>query len=207
MITGSKKTQVLLAVILGAAIAVVIFCVAIKLDIVDSSMLSTEFKPKGNTLEELANSVVKEVVTEDMNELQKYKVLHDWLINYAEYDWNNVNTSSTSIHNGTVVLTSGKGVCDAYAYAYQALCKSANLYCKVIIGNTGDKYSDHAWNIVRVNNQFYHVDCTWDDSDNKSLEKEQTYDYFMLSDKTMTQHGRAFETQGCNSTTYEGKFK
>ena len=204
MFTNSKGTNVLLGIILTAAIAVVIFCVAFKMGFVEADFLSSEFKPRGNTLEELADSVTKEVIKENMSEYDKYKVLHDWLINYAEYDWENVNTVSTSMHNGTVVLTAGKGVCDAYAYAYQAICKSAGLYCSVVTGNTGDAYADHAWNVVRINNNFYHVDCTWDDTDTPNAEgKEQVYTYFLVSDKTMQSRGRVFEPQKCISTVYE----
>lgn len=204
MFTNNRGTQIFLGIVLTAAVAVVIFCAAIKMGFVQSDFLTSEFKPKGNTLEELAESVVEEVITEDMNEYQKYKVLHDWLINYAKYDQENTNTKSESMHNGAVVLRSGTGVSDAYAYAYQALCKSANLYCAIVQGNAGDRYKDHVWNIVRINNGFYHIDCTWDDTDTKNDEgKEQIYEYFLLSDKTMKSKGRTFENQNCTSTVYE----
>ena len=208
MLQESKGTKILLAIILGGAIAVVIMCLLFKAGVVQTDLLTTEFKLRGNSLEELADSVIDEIINDDMKEYDKYKVLHDWLINYAHYDWENVNTSSSSMHNGTVVLSAGQGVCDGYAYAYQALCKSAGLYCGVVIGNTGDAYADHAWNIVRVNDKFYHVDCTWDDTDNSNNKgNEQIYNYFMLSDKTMKAKGRTFESQNCISTIFENKEK
>ena len=199
-------TKILLSLILAAAVGVVIFCLLIKTGVVESDLIETEFKPKGNNLEQMADSVTDYVIKDNMSDYDKYKALHDWLINYAKYDWENVNTASTSMHNGVVVLSAGQGVCDGYAYAYQALCKSAGLYCGVVIGNTGDQYADHAWNIVRINNNFYHVDCTWDDTDKKREDgNEMIYNYFMLSDKSMQKKGRTFEPQNCTSTILENK--
>ena len=207
MMTGSKTTQVILSVVLAIALSVLGFCVAFKMNLVETDMFGKEFKPKGKTLEALADSVVKEVINDDMDDVIKYKVLHDWLINYAEVDTENKYVESESLNSGTVVLTTGKGTSESYAQAYQALCKSANLYCRLTAGNVGDKYKDHTWNVVRINNNFYHVDCLFDDTDKKdSPDGEQVYTYFLLSDKTL-QKMRTFEPQGCSSTTYEGKVK
>ncbi len=73
------------------------------------------------------------------------------------------------------MLTYHKGVCFEYALTYQALCYVLGLDCYIVTGNAGGA---HAWNIVRVDGQWYQADPTWDAGNS-------TYRYFLVSDQTM----------------------
>ena len=74
------------------------------------------------------------------------------------------------------MLTYHKGVCFEYALTYQALCYVLGLDCYVVSGNAGGA---HAWNIVQVDGQWYQADATWDAG-------KSTYNYFLVSDRTMS---------------------
>ena len=200
---GNKSTKILMCVALGVSLALVIICLLWKAGIIETDLLNDEFKPKGTGIEQMANSVVDHVTKKDMTDYEKYKALHDWLVNYAYYDHENVNTASQTHHNGLVLLSTKRGVCDAYSYAYQALCHSAGLYCGVVLGKTSG--GGHAWNTVMIDSVKYHVDCTWDDWENKNGD-DACYDYWLLSDETMRSYdGRSFTPQDCNSKKYENK--
>lgn len=102
--------------------------------------------------------------------------LHDWLLDQLEYD-NSLKWSSAES-----ALTRGLGTCQAYESAY------ANLLSAAGIENveTRDTYDGHTWNAVKLDDEWYQVDCTWDDtSDNFYGDLDQRYLYFCLTDELM----------------------
>lgn len=116
------------------------------------------------TAKEAFNDAVSELlsgITPAMSEYEREKLLHDRLaakINYVE---------TSNAHNAYGAIVEGEAVCEGYAEAYQYLLQRAGLQSFIATGNgvnteTGDK-ENHAWNIVRVDGKYYHVDLTWDD--------------------------------------------
>lgn len=59
------------------------------------------------------------------------------------------------------------------------------LECWVADGEADGAYGwgDHAWNIVNIDGNYYHVDVTWDDPDESD---NINYDYFLISDEQMS---------------------
>lgn len=202
-----KNQNIIIGLVVVLIIAIGIFIVAL-LKIQDkpnNENTAEGFKLEGSTIDELADCIVDYYITSDMTDYEKYKVLHDYIVDTTYYDWETVGNSNTSGHDGRSVLLLGKGVCDAYAYAYQALCESAGLYCDVISGKTpgSDFLIGHAWNIVRVGKNYYHVDVTWDDPDKEEDGFDRCYYYFMLSDKALEEEGRVFSTKMCKDRSLE----
>jgi hypothetical protein len=74
-----------------------------------------------------------------------------------------------SVYGG---LVNRLGVCEGFANTFQYLCQRAGLFCMTVYGGT--YAGDHAWNIIRLDDGYYHVDTTW----------MQTYGrrYFCLTD-------------------------
>ncbi len=99
--------------------------------------------------------------------------LHDWLIYHADYD----NTLTYYYADG--VLLHGTGVCQSYALAYQMLLKAVGMDSIVIEGKAN---GSHSWNLVSIDGQWYHVDCTFDDPDPGN---GVTHAYFGLTDALM----------------------
>lgn len=99
--------------------------------------------------------VIAQTITAGMTDREKALALHDWLINNADYDY-----SYTHYHADGVLLY-GTGVCQSYAQAYMMLCQEVgipNIFVTGVAGNVA-----HAWNLIRIDGQWLHVDCTWDD--------------------------------------------
>lgn len=83
--------------------------------------------------------------------------LHDWLLDQLEYD-NSLKWSSAES-----ALTRGLGTCQVYKSAYAKLLSAAGIEN----AETRDTYDGHRWNAVKLDGEWYQVDCTWDDtSDN-----------------------------------------
>ncbi len=94
---------------------------------------------------------------------------HDWLIYNANYDYTYSNYSADG------VLLKGTGVCQSYALAYQLLLNAVGIQNTVIRAPE----MDHAWNLVKINGEWCHVDCTWDDPNSGGWEN---HDYFGMND-------------------------
>ena len=70
-------------------------------------------------------------------------------------------------------LVNGKTVCAGYARAFQYLLGQLGIPCYYCTGFAGE---NHAWNIVALEDGYYNVDTTWDDTG------DGTYDYFNKTD-------------------------
>ena len=133
-------------------------------------------KAQFKSADEKAEWVVNTTIRSGMSEREKAKTLHDWLINHSYYD------HTRTRHSAQDILLDGLGVCESYAKAYQMLLTKAKIRNIYIIGTAGGE--SHAWNLVRVDNQWYHVDTTWDDPGSSTNPKSgQEYSkYFLVSD-------------------------
>ncbi len=128
------------------------------------------------------NSIIAEYITPDMSGYDRARVLHDWLIYNANYDYTYTNYSAAG------VLLKGSGVCDSYARAYLMLCTAAGLECLYVSGTAGsgsdpNAWGNHGWNLVKLDGEWYHVDCTWDDPGSGGSER---HTYFLVDDETMS---------------------
>lgn len=103
--------------------------------------------------------------------------VHDLIIRNVEY----VSTNSVSEHTIEGVLLNKKAVCEGIAKAVKFLLNKKSIECEVVTGYT--KQEDgvrHAWNVVKVDGLWYHLDVTWDL--NMSTDGVIRYDYFNLSE-------------------------
>ena len=109
------------------------------------------------------------------SEYEKALWLHDWLLDQLEYD-NSLKWSSSES-----ALTRGLGTCQAYESAYSKLLSAAGIENS----ETRDTYDGHTWNAVKLDGEWYQVDCTWDDTDDHWYNFDQRHLYFGLTDELM----------------------
>ncbi len=98
----------------------------------------------------------------------KEKYVHDALLDKADYA-----LSSAMNQSAYSALVTGDTVCAGYSRAFQYLLQQLGIPCYYCVGYSGE---DHAWNIVRVDGEYYNVDTTWDDTN------PSTYDYYNKTD-------------------------
>ena len=89
-------------------------------------------------------------VSSDAEEHTKFAQLYTFLTERFDY------TIETSITPSYSLLCHGVGDSKAFAQVYAAMCRQVGLECMVVSG-TRDGVS-HFWNIVRVEDIYYHVD-------------------------------------------------
>ena len=103
-----------------------------------------------------AKEIVSETVAEDMTDIEKQVRLAKYIEDFIEYD-DTQEDPKESIPNGYFGIIRNTGVCENYAYAAKYLMTMAGL--EVICCDSGG----HAWNMIRLDGQWYEFDCTWDD--------------------------------------------
>ena len=61
--------------------------------------------------------------------------------------------------NAVGILVNGKGVCASYAYSFKVLSDLCGLDAVCVTGYL-DGNLPHAWNMVKIDGQWYEIDCT-----------------------------------------------
>lgn len=92
-------------------------------------------------------------ITEDMTDLEKLTVLHDWLCLNCDYG---ATLRGTTAYGAIV---EGNAVCLGYAAALAYLTELAGLDGAY----TYSEEIDHAWALVTLDGERYFSDATWDD--------------------------------------------
>ncbi len=138
------------------------------------------------------NDIVGQLIKPEMTDYLKELLLHDYIINHARYDTEGIKSNKVPFeqHDAYGVLIDGLGVCDSYAEAFKMLLNKAGIECMVVEGdeiNTPGADNDlgHAWNIVKIDGEYYHVDPTWDDPVSEDGTQTLTRSYFNLTDEEM----------------------
>ena len=149
-----------------------------------------------------AQRVVAQVVTDGMSSYDIAKALHDYLVLNCAYDMRlySGNMPQTS-YTAQGALMDHTAVCSGYAKAYELLMEIAGIPCEYV---SGYATGGHAWNLVEIDGEWYHVDTTWDDPI-PNREGYVRYDYFLKSDSYMRQHQHTSWSadRACTSTKYD----
>ena len=104
--------------------------------------------------------------------------IHDKLIDTVRYNTpvmedSSINGYSNLAHTAYGALvedsngTANYAVCDGYSQAYVYLLQQCGIDATVIVGIAGNTIEDaggHAWTVVKLGDDWYEVDSTWDDA-------------------------------------------
>ena len=127
------------------------------------------------------------------SDFEKEKYVHDALTDIIDY-----NTAAPMNQSAYSALVNGSTVCAGYARAFQYLMQQLGIPCYYCTGYAGES---HAWDIVKLDNDYYNVDVTWDDTDSGN------YDYFNKPDSEFNEtHMRkdlSVNLPACNGTNYQ----
>ena len=118
---------------------------------------SEEYLPD-SALKKKVREVVAECASGNLSDYEKAFNLYDWLCVNAEYDY------TYTWHTPDGVLLYGTGVCDSFARAYMLLLKEAGVECYRVHGTARYNGEGHAWVLVNLDGEWYHMDPTWDEA-------------------------------------------
>ena len=148
-----------------------------------------------------------------MTDEDKVLALHDYLVMNVTYDmeiYKGEGNYDMITHSAYAALVNEVAVCSGYALAFKYLLNHLDIDCICFTSNA----MKHAWNGVKLDDKWYHIDATWDDPEfiGGGASGYVDHDYFLLSDETMrngkndlyddSHHGWA-ENVVCDSKKYE----
>lgn len=127
-------------------------------------------------------------LSDDMSEYEVALSAYEDIIKLVDYDTIGLERQSGKIESPEVsddlrsiygVFINRKAVCSGYAKAYQYLLNQCGIECAYVTSDT------HAWNLVKLEGDYYHLDVTWGDSSDTKNGKNQNetvnYDCFCMT--------------------------
>ena len=133
---------------------------------------------QANYVEINVQDILKSIVRNSMSDLEKVKAVNDYIVSQTVY----TKETHSSPHSAYTVLAERGGVCQGYALLAHLMIQKLGIETKYIVGYVGE--IGHAWNLVKLEGQWYHLDTTWNDPvpDRKGAIR---YQYFLVDDRTM----------------------
>lgn len=113
-----------------------------------------------NQVRERVNQITSNLTGTDYT---KIRTVHDYLVDNIQYDQ---SISMPNIYNIYGALVNGVTVCEGYAKAFKYILDNIGMECIFVCGtgiNSNSDSESHAWNYVKLSNEWYAVDVTWDD--------------------------------------------
>lgn len=133
-------------------------------------------------LEAITKEVINNNITSTMSKEEKIKAIHDYIINNTKYDRNRSDNKVKQYHSDTAygALIEHYAICGGYADSMKLFLDKLN------IPNYKISSENHIWNLVNIDNSWYHLDLTWDDpikcdQETNTCEDVLEYVYFLIS--------------------------
>lgn len=131
-----------------------------------------ESKEQTDYVTKRVDEILSEIITDGMNDYQKEKAVHDYIVLNVQYD-----TTFTD-YTAYAALTKGKTVCQGYSLLAYKMLNRAGIETRIIEGSSKGL---HLWNLVKLDGRWYHLDCTWDDP-MPNRDGFVSYKFFNLTD-------------------------
>lgn len=122
---------------------------------------------------------VRALIPEDAGDYDKVRIVYTYVIDHTQYQTGEDDQSIAG------VFWKKSAVCAGYAGAVQYLLERMDIPCIYVDGSTKGSTEGHAWDIVKIGQEYYYVDATNGDQpdflngDAAQLEEHKTiiYDY------------------------------
>lgn len=151
-----------------------------------------EFEPKYTMSRESQEAVQQQIrdaaekiisgISMEASDYEKAKYIYEYLISNVEYKKNakdNQNIISALLYRETV--------CQGYASATQYLLSLMGIQSAIVTGTADGE--PHAWNLARLDGEYYYIDTTWGNSTyagtDTGLGNFVNYAYFGITSKEM----------------------
>ena len=142
---------------------------------------------------------------ENLTDVEKALLVHDRIALNCAYDYENYLNDAVPFYSYSMygVLVTGVGVCQGYAEAYLYILRQLGIDGYLCESET----LNHAWNIIIINGEEYHVDITWDDPVNDVTGRVK-HTNFLRSTEGMYATGHEADDYASTpvSTTYDNSF-
>ena len=111
-----------------------------------------------------------------LNDFDKELYVYDYIVDTCSYNENTIHYSSPY-----GVLIEQEAACLGFSRTMQWILKEAGMDCITVGGYSKEKESGHAWNILKLEDEYYSLDLTAD-TNRKENNGYKMYLYFNVTD-------------------------
>lgn len=151
------------------------------------------------------NATVRDIVVrarQYKTHFQRILYVHDYIVDTTDY-----LLGAPMQFNAYGCLVNHRAVCAGYAKAFQVIMNILGYECGFVRGSDLDGssiHSKHAWNYIKIENDYYFIDLTWDDPkvekySANTLNSNKTRHYFCISEQELSLTHRIFKKYDCPS--------
>lgn len=124
---------------------------------------------KSKTPQYLTEKLTQKLVQNMANDSLKMAAIYDWITSNIQYNRafrRRIEGDTTLTQEPDYVVVSKKAVCIGYSKLVKEMCGNAGIQAVIVDGfvkNEGHfvENEEHAWNAVKINNNWYLLDATW----------------------------------------------
>ena len=140
----------------------------------NQSIVSFIQNPQNDSLRlqnpELYLQALISLIDSTKDEFEKVKMVYDAVAILLEYDTEGRANQNIGPQDWKNILVSGKSVCEGYSNLFRQICDLLKIPCEKVHGYARGLYKtsidentspNHAWNIVKIQDYWYFIDCTW----------------------------------------------
>lgn len=142
-------------------------------------------------IDKKTDEVLANIITDEMNDYDKIKTIHDYIINNTKYDVSKNESEKESIYNSYIAygpLFEGYATCNGYT-DLMAIYLTKLGFDNYKIATTKDEISygtsGHIWNAVNYEGNWLHLDLTWDDPVSSDNQDYLFHTYFLVDTKAL----------------------
>lgn len=143
-----------------------------------------------NKINTKVDEIINSTITNEMDDYERIKAIHDYIANNVKYDVdrNENNTDKYNSYTAYGPLYEGFATCNGYT-DLMAIFLTKMGYDNYKVATTPNEISysstGHIWNAVYVNDEWLHIDLTWDDPVSSDGKDYLFHTYFLVTTDAM----------------------
>ena len=138
------------------------------------------------------DEIMKEILTDDMSDKEKIIKIHNYIVETTDYDTAYLEANLQDIdnpsHKAIGPLYYHKALCGGYTDAMSLFLN------KLKIPNYRISSENHIWNYVYLDNNWYHLDLTWDDPVTDDGSKLVLNNFLLITTEQLEQFHTGYHT-------------
>ena len=127
------------------------------------------------------DEIIKKYINDSLSDKDKIRKIHNYIIDNTTYDKNRSDEKVVKYKsdNAYGVLIENHGLCGGYTDSMMLFLEKFN------IPNYKIATENHIWNYVKLNNEWLHLDLTWDDPVTNNGKNVLDDSYFLITDSEL----------------------
>ena len=153
---------------------------------------------KNKSILEACIDIISINIHDDMSDYEKELTIHDWIIDWTQYD-KDANNNSPDANpdpdndNPYGLIFNKKSICRGYTTTFQLFMDLLGIECIIVEGIAAHSGNEHAWNMVRIDGKWYCVDVTWNDPSGGDQSNYAKHEYFNVTSEFMRDTGHIWD--------------